>query len=78
MIELKPIENSSQIDATGYDIGTQTLAVRFKAGGNVYHYLNVPAEVAQGMVQAESPGRYLLANIKHEYSFERIDQEGES
>lgn len=73
MVELLPLPAgaSSTIDATGYDSGSQTLAVRFKSG-DVYHYFDVPHELAQGLVDADSAGKFLHANIKNAFNFEKI------
>lgn len=71
-IALTPLPNaSSTIDAAGYEVGSRTLAVRFKSG-EVYHYRGVEPEVASGLVDADSAGRYLHANIRNQYEHERI------
>ena len=75
-IELVPIAGSSQLESSGYDLTTQTLAVRFKSGGATYHYSGVPPEVVDEFGRAESMGSFLHRNIKGTYEFEKIpDQE---
>lgn len=64
-IPLTSIE-SSMFDGHGYDAATQTLAVRFR-GGKTYHFAEVPPEVAQGLVGAESAGRYFGQHIRGKF-----------
>lgn len=71
MIALKPVNGSSQIAAQGYDPVSRTLAVHFKHGNAVYHYLGVPPEEADRFAKAESPGKHLHAHIKGHYHYER-------
>jgi hypothetical protein len=78
-ITLTPVE-SSQIAAIGFDATTKTLAIQFKkkAGpGSVYHYDNVPADVYQAFVAAESKGRFFGANIKGnaDFTYRKIEPE---
>jgi hypothetical protein len=47
---------SSQIAECGHCAKTNTLAVKFKNGG-VYHYANVPADIHQKLLEAESVGK---------------------
>ncbi len=61
----QPVD-SSNIEATRYDRETGTLGIRFRNGG-VYSYRGVPAEIAQGLVQAESPGRFFHSMIRGAY-----------
>jgi len=78
-ITLTPVE-SSQIAAVGYDTATRTLAIQFKSKkgvGNVYHYDNVPADVHQAFVAAESKGRFFGAHIKGnaDFAYRKIEPE---
>jgi hypothetical protein len=47
---------SSQIASIGYDPKTQTLEVEFNHEGAVYRYVNVPADVYQEIMSADSVG----------------------
>jgi len=77
--------NSSQIHAYGYDPATKTLALQFKrkgengerVGGSIYHYENVPADVYQAFVAAESKGRFFGAHIKGnaDFAYRKIEPE---
>lgn len=73
MIELKPVEGSSQIAASGYDPATQVLAIQFKSGKSVYHYQQVPEDVAAAFDAAESKGKFLGSEIKGTFEFEKVD-----
>lgn len=54
--------DSSMISAFRYDENKQVLEVQFQ-NEDTYRYLNVPAEVAEGLRQAESKGGYMQANV---------------
>jgi len=49
---------------------TGDLSVTFTKGSR-YTYSGVPAEVAQGLVNAASKGKYFRANILGSYGFRR-------
>lgn len=67
--ELKVVE-SSMIHAVGYDPETRTLEVVFNSG-RLYCYENVPPEEYEGLMAAESKGRYMRANIIDMYPYRR-------
>ncbi|MGI5938045.1 KTSC domain-containing protein, partial [Methanoculleus thermophilus] len=48
---------STNIKSVGYDPEDEVLEVEFHSGG-VYHYVGVPAEVYEGLLNARSKGRY--------------------
>lgn len=54
--------DSTMLAAFEYDREMGVLRVRFKNGA-VYGY-RVPAEIAQGLADADSPGQYFNAHIK--------------
>lgn len=56
------------IKNAGYDPETQRLEVEFVATGNVYVYKNIPQEVFDGLMAAESAGRYFNLNIAKKYT----------
>ena len=67
MIELVPV-TSSQIAAIGYDPTTGELVIRFhgcgRQGASIYSYAGVPAALARGLVEAQSPGSYFHRHIR--------------
>lgn len=62
---------SSNIAAIGYDEDTQTLEIEF-TNGAVYQYSNVPSSEYQGIMGADSKGKYFHSNIKNRYSFVKL------
>lgn len=63
--------NSSNIASIGYDQASSTLEVEFFKGG-VYQYFDVPKNVFQGMITANSHGEYLAQNIKGHYRYSKV------
>ena len=73
---------SSKILQVGYDEATSTLGIKFKPSKKnpgfmpEYHYSNVPVEMFNELVNAESIGRYFDDNIKSDpasYPYEKVD-----
>lgn len=71
-----PVE-SSNLAQVGYDTATSTLYVGFKHGGT-YRYFGVPIEKYTGILEAESAGKYLNAEIKPHHGYEKIDENSAS
>jgi hypothetical protein len=62
---------SSTIASVGYEVGISTLEIEFHSGG-VYQYYDVPQYEYEGLMSADSHGRYFAANIKHVYRYSRV------
>lgn len=62
--------NSSNLSQVRYDSDLHKLYITFK-NGQTYTYAGVPAEEAESLVHASSPGRYFLENIKGTYEFSK-------
>ena len=61
--------NSSSLRALGYDPDEQTLEVEFH-NGSLYRYEQVPADVVQALLEADSLGRYFNQVFKaQQYPF---------
>ena len=60
---------SSNLEAVAWEEGF--LYVAF-TGGRLYRYDNVPFAVYQGLLSANSKGRYLHLRIKDVYPYQRI------
>ncbi len=58
---------SSALASASYDPDTQTLTVTFKGGAQSYTYPNVPADVWEQFVTADSPGRFWRESIKDQF-----------
>lgn len=66
-MDMIPVE-SSMIRAVGYDPATKELEVVFTSG-RIYRYTDVPHKVYEGLVAAESKGRYMRAHILDAYDY---------
>lgn len=64
--------DSQNVEAIGYEAEAQELHVRFRQSGETYVYYAVEEWVFQELMQADSKGRYLNANIKPRYQFGKI------
>ena len=62
---------SSMIHAVGYDAEKRIVEIVFNTG-RTYQYGGVPPEVFEGLLKAESKGRYFLANIKDAYAYWQV------
>jgi hypothetical protein len=71
-IALTPCK-SSNIQATGYDPATNTLAVQFKHGKKVYHYSDVPGDLHKELHKAESIGKFIGAKVVGKFKHTTID-----
>ena len=59
--------SSSMITRATYDPETETLSLQF-VSGQTYDFEDVPISVYNGLLEADSPGRYYHANIRGIYS----------
>jgi hypothetical protein len=66
-MQLDPVE-SSMLAAMGYDPNLKALVVLYNSG-KAYQYLGVPLEVYQGLLAANSKGRYMLDHIIDHFSY---------
>ncbi|HEY7770718.1 KTSC domain-containing protein [Longimicrobium sp.] len=63
--------DSSSLASAGYDPGRQVLEVEFLNGG-VYEYDDVPEETYRALLDADSKGRFLNAEIKPHHPSRRL------
>ncbi|MHB8772680.1 MAG: KTSC domain-containing protein [Syntrophales bacterium] len=63
--------SSSNIGTIGYEAETQTLEVEF-LNGSIYQYAGVPVGEHEAMMNCDSKGKYLNANIKGRYSCTKL------
>ena len=61
-----PSLNSSAISFVRYDATSGELRITFSSGGT-YTYFGVPPEVYDGLMNADSAGRYFHAVIRPRY-----------
>lgn len=62
---------SSNLQSIGYDSDSQTLEVEFKNGG-IYQYSGVPEHEFTNVMNADSHGKYFIANIKDRYPYTKL------
>lgn len=63
---------SDVIHAVGYDDETSVLEIIFNSGA-IYHYRNVPRQVFEELMEAESKGSYFQNNIRDEFEYWQWD-----
>jgi len=65
--------SSRSLRSLGYDVDEQALEVEFH-NGSVYRYEQVPAEVVQALLEADSLGRYFNQVFKPQhYRYRRLE-----
>lgn len=69
-MEMIPVD-STDLEEIGYDADTNTLVIEFKRG-NVYKYNDVPQAVYDGLMSADSVGKYFNQFIKRNYGYSKI------
>ena len=62
---------SSNINSIGYDEDSSTLEIEFHSGA-VYQYFDVPFAVYDGLMDADSHGKYLAQHIKGQYRYVKV------
>jgi hypothetical protein len=70
LIERTPVQ-SSDLASVGYDASRRMLEIEFRSGG-IYRYLEVPAEIHERLLAAESKGRFFAAHIRDRFRHERV------
>lgn len=63
--------SSSNIASIGYDESASILEIEF-LNGSIYHYFDVPRDVYQDLMDADSHGKYLTSNIKGNYNYSKV------
>ena len=66
-----PLE-SKMLASVAYDAEKQILHLRFRKTGDVYRYFEFPAADYQAFLDAESKGRFFLAQIRDHFPYERL------
>ncbi len=69
-MERTPV-TSTDIRSIGYNPESQTLEIEFNSGG-LYQYAGVPEGEHEAMMNADSKGEYLNANIKGRYPYTKL------
>lgn len=69
-MERTPV-TSSDILSVGYDPDQEILEIEFIRGA-VYQYSGVPIAVYEGLMSADSKGKFFHVNIKNTYAFVKL------
>lgn len=69
-MERTPV-TSTDILSVGYDPDKEVLEIEFIRGA-VYQYFGVPIGVYEGIMAADSKGKFFHANIKNTYGFGKL------
>lgn len=69
-IEMQSVK-SSLLDKVGYDPEAKVLAVQMNYSSDVYLYRDVPVDVFDDLLAADSKGAYYVKHIKGKYKTER-------
>lgn len=62
---------SSNLRSVGYQPFSGTLTVEFRSG-RIYEYVDVPLAVYEGLMKAQSHGKFFALFIRNVYAFRRI------
>lgn len=66
-----PVESSNLV-SVGYDSDNSMLEIEFDKG-TVYQYFGVPISIYEGLMKADSHGKYFIAHIKDgPYKYKRV------
>ncbi|MBK6659502.1 MAG: KTSC domain-containing protein [Proteobacteria bacterium] len=69
-MERTPV-TSTNILSVGYDPDQEILEIEF-ISGTVYQYSGVPNAVYEGILTADSKGKYFHSNVKNAYAFVKL------
>lgn len=61
--------DSTVIGAVGY---SRVLEIRFESG-RIYQYYDVPEDIYEGMLAAESKGKYFNSHIRGKFAYQEIE-----
>lgn len=65
--------DSDAISELGYDADERVLVARWRNTGIRYAYYDVPEEVYNALMAADSLGSYFYYNVRMSYVYERLD-----
>jgi hypothetical protein len=67
----RKLVTSSNIASIGYDERTLTLEIEF-LNNSIYQYFDVPQQIYQELMQADSLGQFLAQYIKGVYRYSKV------
>lgn len=63
--------SSTNLSRVRYDESSLTLEIEFQ-GGRVYQYFDVPKQIFEELLRADSKGRFFHGQIKGQYRYARV------
>jgi len=63
---------SSALEQVSYDEAAHTLCATFRETGRTYIYEHVPQEIYDGLLFADSLGRYFNAHIRDHFAYREV------
>jgi hypothetical protein len=64
---------SSAIERVSYDDDARVLRATFRDSGRTYAYRDVPQEIYDGLIFADSIGAYFNTHVRDCYDFEELN-----
>ncbi len=64
-----PYVQSSALERVSYDEAAHTLRATFRESGRTYVYADVPQEIYDGLIFAESLGAYFNAHVRDRFAW---------
>jgi len=64
---------SRAIESVGYHPPSRAMRVQFRSSGRTYEYAGVPRHVFEGLIRAESRGRYFAHHVRDRYPARMVD-----
>lgn len=62
---------SSSLRSVGYEPLSKTLEIEFK-NGDVYEYHEVPENIYNDLMEAQSHGKYFIQHIRNNYPYKKV------
>jgi KTSC domain len=70
-----PYVQSSALEQVSYDEAAHTLCATFRDSGHTYMYQEIPLELYDALIFAESLGGYFNAHIRDHFPFREVGRE---
>jgi len=67
-----PYVQSAALEQVSYDAAAHTLCATFRETGRTYLYQDVPQELYDGLIFADSLGRYFNAHIRDHFPYQEL------
>ena len=64
---------SSALEQVSYDEATHILRARFRQSGRTYAYYDVPQDLYDSLIFADSLGAFFNAHVRDQFDFEEVE-----